>query len=608
MKKYAVVLLICLLACLCFASCSDNAGSVTSGDSQPIGEQSESGEAEDDIPEDSNEEEGEEKPVDDVETKIEAMKEIKNIKELTPYEGNKLKIAFIGDSITQGTGADNQLTESYPAQLQALLDSSKYTVGNFGKASAYTLAANNKYNVKTDASLSYRNTSQYKDSLAFKPDVVVIMMGVNDIRSMSCDEAREELKKALADLVLEYCSLPSVQKVYVSTSIYIPSSATIIQYSDGRLQEVQREVADELGLDTIDMYSLTREYMNVKMHYTKDRIHPVKESYGEMARVYYAALMGEEYVSTVPEMSDSGVVYVKKGGKSTGKGESPQNAINSLAKAIGLLRNNGGTIVICGPYSLEYELHTPHHKGTITITSSYGGVDYAKSAGATLGIAKNLYFNGDYVIENIKMVSELANSIIVCNYNDVKFGDNITSTLASGITTYPLIVAGYNVALVGVPIEDISLHGECNITINSGSWVYFRGGNRRANSSYPNASSDADAVLNLTINGGTFTNASGTNLACGTGMGGFGGTLNFTVNGGVFKGSLYAVGRSGTNTTPTVATMTGTINMKVTGGEFAGSICATQDSTTNVTGQINLTITAALKNKTVGFTNVKVEG
>ena len=81
MKKYAAVLLICLLACLCFASCSDNAGSVTSGDSQPLGEQSESGEAEDDIPEDSNEEEGEKKPVDDVETKIEAMKEIKNIKE-----------------------------------------------------------------------------------------------------------------------------------------------------------------------------------------------------------------------------------------------------------------------------------------------------------------------------------------------------------------------------------------------------------------------------------------------------------------------------------------------------------------------------------------------
>ncbi len=546
-------------------------------------------------------------PTTALEEKIENMKKITKLSDITPKQGQKVKVAFIGDSITQGVGvgADNYATQSYPAQLQAMLGDS-YHVGNFGRSSAYTLAADNEYNVKKDATLSYRNTQQYKDSIKFGADVVVIMMGVNDIRSMSCAEARVALKEALADLTLEYCAMESVQKVYIATSIMIPSSATIYQYSDGRLQDVQREVASELGVDVIDIYTMTRDYMNVAMHYTGDRIHPVKDSYNEMARAFHAALTGDEYISTVPEKSDTGVVYLRTGGMPTGKGATPETAINSLARAVGLLRDGGGTVVISGAYSLEYEMHLPHHTGNITVTSVYDGSDYRRS-GAKLGIAKNLYFYGDYTIENINMVSEVDNTIIVCNYRNVTFGDNILSSLGANISTYPLILAGCNVALGGAFEEDLSLHGECNITVNSGKWAYLRGGNRRSNSSYPNFSSDEDAVLNITVNGGEFMSKAGSNLVSGTGMGGFRGALNFTVNGGKFMGDVFAVGRSGSNTSDTKASMTGTVNMKVTGGHFEGAIKATQDSSTNVTGKINLTITAALKDKASGFDSITVE-
>lgn len=541
--------------------------------------------------------------------KIEGMKSIKTLADVQPAEGSsKVKVAFIGDSITQGVGvpAANYSTDSYPAQLGVMLGS-RYKIGNFGKGSAYTLAADNKYNVKNDKpELTYRNTAQYKDSLSFKPDVVVIMMGVNDIRSMSCDEARQALKDALADLTLEYAAMPSVKKVYIATSIMIPSSATIYQYSDGRLQDVQREVAEELGVDVIDIYAMTRDYMNVEMHYTGDRIHPIKASYGEMARAFNAALTGTEYTATVPAKSDSGVVYVKTGGKTSGKGDTPENAVNSLAKAVGLLRDGGGTIVISGAYSLEYEMYLPHHTGNITITSVYGGHDY-RTSGAKLGIAKKLYFYGDYKIENINMVSEVENSFITCNYNNVIFGDNIASTLKTGIKTYPLILVGHNVALGGAFEEDLTLHGECSVTVNSGIWSYIRGGNRRDTPTYPNFGSDKDAVLNITINGGEFANSGGSNFTAGTGMGGFDGTLNFTINGGTFAGNVYAVGRSGGNTSKTAAEMTGTVNMVVNGGSFAGGIKATQDTTTKVTGEVNLTIKAALKDKASGFTNVTVK-
>ncbi len=526
---------------------------------------------------------------------------------IKPKDGKKVRIAFIGDSITEGVGAGSlaqRPIDGYPGQLQTLLGDD-YVVGNFGKGSAYTLAADNQYNIKTDATLSYKNTQQYKDSLKFGADVVVIMMGVNDIRSMSCDEAAIELKKALRALADEYAAMDTVQKVIIATSIYIPSSITIYQYSDGPLQEIQKAVAKEGGYGLIDIYGMTRDYLNVMMHYTSDIVHPNKESYGEIARAYYASLMGKEFTPTVPDKSKTGVVYVKSSGVTRGLGETEATAVNSLAKAVGLLRDGGGTIVICGKYSLTYEAHLPIHNGTITITSKYNGVDYAKSKGATLGLAKNLYFYGDYKIENITVVSELANVFITCNYNNVTFGDNITNTLATGITTYPLILVGHNIALGDVPLEDITLHGTCNIVVNSGTWAYLRGGNRRSSQNYPIGTTDKDAVLNITINGGTFNNPAGAqNLTSGTGMGSFAGTLNFTINGGTFKGGVYAVSRVGGNFTSTPAEMSGKVNLVINGGTFNSNIWATHDNTTKVTGKISVKVKKSLASKLVGFTDI----
>lgn len=42
-----------------------------------------------------------------------------------------VKVAFVGDSITEGAGLGSPGTESYPAKLQRLLGSG-YTVGNYG--------------------------------------------------------------------------------------------------------------------------------------------------------------------------------------------------------------------------------------------------------------------------------------------------------------------------------------------------------------------------------------------------------------------------------------------------------------------------------------------
>ena len=512
------------------------------------------------------------------------------LERFTPSDGKKLRIAFIGDSITQGTGTSDQASESYPGQLQKLLGGD-YVVGNFGKASAYALPANDPYNAKASTpDLSYRNTQQYKDSLAFGADIVVIALGCNDIRSFSCYAATQHYKEALASLAKEYAALPTVQKVLIATHIKTTNQAIIRQSSEGPLQQLQREVAAECGFEVIDLYAMTEDYFNVMMHYTSDRVHPNREQYGEIARAFCAALSGKDFVPTVPEESRTGVVYVKTGGRTSGQGESPSAALDSLAKAVGLLRETGGTVVFCGPYATTYETHLPETEKRITLTASYGGTDYAASAGACLGIAHNLYLYGDYTFENITVRADVANSILVCNYHDTVIGENVLCTLKAGVTTYPLLLVGYNVASGGIPAEAVSLHGSCSFSVASGTWAYLRGGNRRSNGTCTVGTVDPGARLKITVTGGTYMNAGTNNVTAATGMNSFEGECDMIIQGGSFRGPVYGVGRVGSNTTGTAPKMTGTVRVSASGATLSGGVSKVQDNTVSVTGTVSLTV------------------
>lgn len=521
---------------------------------------------------------------------------------MTPSDGKKLRIAFIGDSITQGTGtpAEKQATEGYPGQLQALLGDG-YVVGNFGKGSSYALAADDPYNSKSDRpELTYRNTKQYQDSLAFNADIVVILLGCNDIRSLSCREACEHLQAALLSLAREYAALPTVQKVYLATHIRTTNAEPIIEFSDGEVQKIQRAAAEEGGFEVIDLFTMTREYFNVMMHYNADRVHPNKEQYGEIARAFYSFFTGMEFVPTVPALSETGVVYLD-GSKASGDGSSPQSPVDTLAKAVGLLRKNGGTVVLCGPCAVSYETHLPETEAPITVTSLWEGTNYAER-GAKLSLSRHLFFYGDYTLENLTVEAAASNPIISCNYHNVTFGEGIVCTLASGVTTYPLLNAGYNVGLGGVPTENVSLHGTCTFAVKSGTWAYFRGGNRRSDPALRIGTTDKDAKLKIEISGGTFVAASGSNLCAGTGMNSFEGECEILISGGVFAGNFCCVGRVGTNGTADKdpAVVTGTVRVTVTGGEFRGSIVAVQDASAAFSGRVEIRLPEALKDKLRG--------
>ena len=99
-----------------------------------------------------------------------------------------VKVACIGDSITQGSGA--AAGKSYPSQLQEMLGE-QWKVFNFG-VSGRTLLKKGDY--------PYWNEKAYRDALKSAPDVVIInyeildrhvaWLGALGFRGMVVDEAR----------------------------------------------------------------------------------------------------------------------------------------------------------------------------------------------------------------------------------------------------------------------------------------------------------------------------------------------------------------------------------------------------------------------------------
>ena len=209
--------------------------------------------------------------------------------DVTPYNGKKVRIAFIGDSITYGYKSEDPLAMSYPAQLEELLGS-RYEIGNFGKNAAYVLAADDAYNIKSDQpELTYRNTAQYKDSLEFNADIIIIMLGTNDIRSIyPLKEAQAVFVESLCDLIDEYKELESVKEVYVATAIINHSKTDFIRaFSDGPLQELQKEAAKKSGVEVIDIYNQTKQDFQDISYYNEDNLHLNQRGYGVIASAFY---------------------------------------------------------------------------------------------------------------------------------------------------------------------------------------------------------------------------------------------------------------------------------------------------------------------------------
>jgi lysophospholipase L1-like esterase len=188
-----------------------------------------------------------------------------------------IRVACVGDSITQGRGGEN----SYPAQLQQILGR-RYKVENFGRVSAGVLPG----------TLQYSKLPECQAAMDFHPDVVIIMLGTNDSPGPNWAERREVFQTSFRSLTNGFQALPSRPKVIVA--LPPPMFFGEADWRPKNLVEeiipVERSVADLDKLPIFDAFSL----FGGKSETFPDRLHPSNLGFRILAHAMASEIFGKK--------------------------------------------------------------------------------------------------------------------------------------------------------------------------------------------------------------------------------------------------------------------------------------------------------------------------
>jgi acetyl esterase/lipase len=217
------------------------------------------------------------------------------LKSIPSPKQEAVRVACIGNSITDGHGIDMRTKYGYPAQLQTMLGDG-YWVKNFG-VSARTMLNKGDF--------PYMNELAWRDALAFKPDVVIIKLGTNDSKPENWQygaDFKKDLQQMITtlrpDLVQPVSKKkgkkakavqPVGPKIYLCTPI--PAFKSTWNINDKVITDeiipIQQEVAKQYGLQIIDLHTL---YANEGDKMLDDGIHPDEKGALKMAEIIAAAI------------------------------------------------------------------------------------------------------------------------------------------------------------------------------------------------------------------------------------------------------------------------------------------------------------------------------
>ena len=205
----------------------------------------------------------------------------------------KTKVACIGDSITYGLGLADRETTSYPSQLQSLLDAKfpgKYEVRNFGNSGRGIYLDSMRGNEKR----GFRYMPEHKAALAWKPDIVICNLGINDngeyIKEYTGGRTRGQFTRDYMTMLADYAKQSPKPKFYIWTKLsplaegqrFYRSPEPFLMQAD--LEEVARRVR-AVG---IDMQAPLREKMDEI--FARDKIHPNAEGAKIIAETTFNAM------------------------------------------------------------------------------------------------------------------------------------------------------------------------------------------------------------------------------------------------------------------------------------------------------------------------------
>jgi len=188
-----------------------------------------------------------------------------------------LRVACVGDSITEGYRLSNPSVQSYPAQLATLV-ADGVDVKNFGLRAKTVIKESDQ---------SYWDAEVYKQSLAYNPEVVVIMLGTNDMKDTYYAK-RTDIIDDYTALIESYKALHSKPIIYIC--LPTPSYRNIQGITDKSIVDVLipmiKKVAIQNNVSVIDMHTL----LSNKKELFPDTLHPNVEGARIMAEHVYQTI------------------------------------------------------------------------------------------------------------------------------------------------------------------------------------------------------------------------------------------------------------------------------------------------------------------------------
>jgi len=194
-----------------------------------------------------------------------------------------IKLACVGDSITQGFGAASGM--SWPDQIIKMLGA-KWEVKNFGVSGTTLLNSGDN---------PYQKQGAFKNAKEFNPDVVVIMLGTNDTKPQNWKN-KAKFEADYIDMIKQFVALPSKPRVFICYPPYIAGNGNYGITEPNTKEEISmvNKVAKTMKVGVIDVHGALKR----KDALIPDRVHPNTEGATVIAKAVYKVLIGKSVVGT----------------------------------------------------------------------------------------------------------------------------------------------------------------------------------------------------------------------------------------------------------------------------------------------------------------------
>ncbi|MBQ7170948.1 MAG: family 43 glycosylhydrolase [Clostridia bacterium] len=254
------------------------------------------------------------------------------------------------------------------------------------------------------------------------------------------------------------------------------------------------------------------------------------------------------------EKAEDAVFFLRDEG--IGDGSGPNTPSASLDDAYAALGERGGTLVICGPFTVRTAVKNLKNDKPVVITSRYEGIDYAQTAGARMIFSASFLCGGETEFREITLAADAENVRIFGNCRKLTLGEGIVSVCHASSGSYLSLTGGKPSSFSG---------GSVDLTVRSGVWKKVTGAAENAGT---------NVTVSLTVTGGTFTDYVTLGSAAS-----HSGDIRAVITGGTFYQGIYA-----STLTKAEQSFGAAVSLQIGGGTFYGNIAAAMRSVGQYTG------------------------